>query len=51
MESVWSDIRCTRRLEDGEVEEREEIRVLKYSWSCCARWVFPEVGYPVRIIS
>jgi hypothetical protein len=26
MESVWSDIRWTRRLEEGEVVEREEIR-------------------------
>lgn len=33
------------------MEGKEEIRVLKYSWSWCARWVFPEVGYPVRIIS
>jgi hypothetical protein len=26
MDSVWSDIRCTRRLEEGEVVGKEEIR-------------------------
>jgi hypothetical protein len=26
MERVWSDIRWTRRLEEGEVSRREEIR-------------------------
>jgi hypothetical protein len=27
MESVWSDIRCTRRREEGEVLGKEEICV------------------------
>ena len=30
---------------------KEEIYARRPVWSCFARWVFPEVGYPVRIMS
>ena len=44
IESVWSDIRCTRTVDVGEVLGKEEMRVLRYDWICFARWVFPDVG-------
>jgi hypothetical protein len=34
---VWSDIRCTRSEEEGEVLGREEIRERRYDCSCVAR--------------
>lgn len=51
MARVWSEMRWTRRKEAGFVAGREEIRERKKDSSCFARWVLPDVGYPVKIMS